>query len=143
MNCPCCHGSQVQRLQVVYESGVTEISAQHDLRSVGVVGASIRTQGVQLTQTAMRVAPPQRHSAAAAGWALVIGAVLLYDAFRTRYFGPTERNELLLGIGALVAGWFIAKAYARMNREVAQQYQLWLRSWYCHQCGAVFAQQGN
>jgi hypothetical protein len=139
MNCPSCHGSQVQRLQVVYESGVTEVSAtHHDFGGGGMVGVPIHTRGVRQTHTATRVAPPQRHSAAPAGWAFVIGGFLLYDAFRTRYFGPIERYELVLGIVALVIGWFMAKAYARMNREVAQQYDLWLRSWYCHQCGTVF-----
>jgi hypothetical protein len=124
---------------VIYESGVTEVRATHEMRGSAWVGPTIHTQGVEQTMLARSVAPPGRRSAALAGWGFVIGAVLLFDAWRTPRFGPVERFEAMVGIGALVIGWLLAKYFGRVNRQAAEEYEVWLRSWHCGQCGAVFS----
>jgi len=139
MYCPHCQGTNVQRLKVIYEAGVTEVTARHEL--VGVPGTVVHTRQANHTLLAQRVAPPERVNAAPAGWPLVIGGLLLYDAWRTPRFGPVEKMEALVGAVALVIGYLMAQYYGRLNDKVAKDYQVWLRSWYCNQCGSLFIQQ--
>ena len=139
MKCPSCGSHETQRLQVLYESGVTQVHAFHHV--YGVANAPVafaRTDGVEQTLLAQRLAPPLRRSAAPAGALLVAAGVVLYDAFRTAHFGPVERFEAIVGCAALVLGLVLAQVIGRINARIRDDLDRWERSWHCNQCGALF-----
>lgn len=139
MNCPSCGSQETQRLQVLYESGVTQVHAfQH---VYGVTNAPLvyaRTDAVERTLLAQRLAPPMRRSAAPAGWLLVAGGVVLYDAFRTVHFGSVERFEVIVGCAAIALGFALAQVIGRANARIRDDLDKWSRSWHCNRCGALF-----
>jgi hypothetical protein len=137
MRCPCCGGTQTQRLEVIYAGGVTEVSATSRVHGLAIHPAVVQTQQLEQTLLARSIEPPRRHNAATAGWCLVIGAIVLYLAFSAKRFGLTEWFELAVGAASLGLGYLLAHHFGRLNKEVAKEYELWQQTWYCHQCGTL------
>lgn len=137
MQCPCCGGTQTQRLEVIYAAGVTEIQTTSHVYGLTLHPAVVQTQQAQETLLARSIEPPRRHNAAAAGWCFVVAALVLYLALSAKRFGPTEWFELVVGFGALILGYVLAQYFGRLNQRAAEEYELWRRTWYCHQCGAM------
>lgn len=51
--------------------------------------------------------------------------------------GGTEWFELSLGAGSVVVGYLLAQYFGKLNEQMAKEYELSQRTWYCHQCGAM------
>lgn len=147
MQCPCCGGPRIQRLQAIYDAGVVEVRAHHQMQGSAWVGPAIHTHGVEQTLLAQKVAPPEREKTTPVGWSFFIGCLFLYDVWRTPYFTRIEMGELVVGCVAILIAFGLSKMYDSINADVAVEYDAWLRSWYCHQCCTIFtvppAEQGG
>lgn len=139
MDCPRCGSQNTQPLQLIYQSGVTQVHVFHRLHGAGgQVGGHIQSDGSQQTLLAQSVAPPARRSASFSGWCFVTAAMLLFDVWRTPRFGPVERFESVVAIAALILGFVLAQVIGKINEGIATEYERWLRSWLCHRCGTLF-----
>jgi hypothetical protein len=131
MNCPNCNSEQIQKLSLVFENGLSHINTRTSGTGIGFgpggigvgVGAG-RTQGVQMTATAAKAAPPQRKRLAG----LIILAIVFFA------FGKTFP---ILFIGTLICG-FVAYQNFRFNREVFPGlYGAWDAAYMCARCGVI------
>lgn len=137
MKCEKCGSDNTQRLQVVYESGTSQINTQsHSIGSAGTsdnygtANFSTSTTGTVQTALGTRAAPPQEKSFKGAGISLLIGFFMLWEGSGWVY---------MLGFPLIAAGGFFGyKAYLFNKNEWPQQYRFWQGCWLCHKCGSIY-----
>lgn len=133
MFCSQCQSDQIQKLSLVFESGLSHIQTRSTGVGFGMGGVGIgaaKTRGTQVTATAAKAAPPRMR---ALFWPIV--ALIIFG---------------LMGMGANAHAWLIAAAVAavviftraKWNREVYPSlYDTWNRSYLCGRCGSMMIPQ--
>ena len=160
VQCEKCGSENVQRLEVVYESGTSfgssTSSGSSSTKGTGrASGSSYQTEhsgtsyGFSQSNLAASVAPPVKYS---------VFVTLVTSVFQT--FGL---SMICLLIGAFVIyaggggfGWFFViigiiyflvgcvqtprdvRNASKLSKEYPEQYKIWQESWICHKCGHVF-----
>ena len=132
MQCPKCDSPNVQRLEVIYESGTYDINTE----TVGMIGgggfsgvagsllggavATSKTTGTQQSMLAQKVAPPPKKKLSGL---LILVAIIGAIA----YFIPT------------IIVLLIKKKNNMWNKtEWPALHKQWLQSWYCNKCGNIW-----
>ncbi len=138
MDCPQCHGQNVQRLAVIHAGGTTRIQTTHQAKDAIGRGAYIETTGYQQSALASTVAPPTGKSLLSPLILMVIGGIIMYDALKLRQSWGVDWSKFWLSLAILGVG--VLMGVARWNYNVAQsrRHRVWARSWFCHSCGTVF-----
>jgi len=137
MICPNCGSDNTQRLEVIYDSGTSNINTTGVTSGVGLArglggGAAVtKTSGVSRTTMAVKAAPPIKKK-----WiflALIAFVVLLVG------ISSGSIGGILFGVGlAGGAGYLCYKMSIYNNHVWPGLYQTWLRSWMCNKCGATY-----
>jgi hypothetical protein len=123
MQCPNCNSDQVQTFRMTYENGTTTrtgymvgAGATRNNGQTGLGGGAATMQGLSMTLTAQRVAPPREQSVSGLFWIIsVIFLPLLVIAF----------------IRQIKAAKWNKTEYPKLMAQ-------WEKSWLCHKCGHTF-----
>ena len=141
LECPKCTSTEVRRLSLIYQEGLSTINTQSTTvgsaiggGGIGFATASTGTTGHQQTALSKQAAPPaKKHwilwSSAAAIVALPTLGTLLHPGFGT-----------LVGLGLVALSVRMALSGRKYNAEVHPGVlHRWEQSFMCNRCGDVFA----
>lgn len=147
MQCPTCQSDQVQRLEVIYDSGTRNIHATSHTTgfglgsSVGAGGLRTSASGTEQTTLAAKLAPPAKKGSPAMMVIVTIG--LSFVAFGVSlprgegFVGTTF--ALIVAAIVLYLGIKRATSVSKFNNEQwPVLYRQWKKSWFCHKCGTVY-----
>ena len=153
--CPQCNSTDLKKLSVAYQEGISHVSAHTRLRGV-VVGSdgpdlvvgSGTTKGIQQTAISKAVAPPTRWSyKRLVGWSVLAFVVAGWIVFYTNTVTTNSESILsipltlyivvALGIFAVIVTYFW-KHNAGYRLKLAK----WNRSFLCNRCGNI-SEQAN
>lgn len=155
--CSHCGTDQTQRKSVIYSSGTSVIDSQSAGMAVGltkggfvpVLGSS-KSTGVQQTQLAQQVAPPERTPTFKIAlltpvFGVVLGLLAWFAAGLVLVATGTKANDVpgyVLVVTFLVVqvlGVALAVLSFRNNRDRwPGLYAAWERQWLCLRCGQTF-----
>ena len=148
--CPACKSENIQRLSVVYESGISNVHAQSSGVATGHgvrVTATTNTTGTVQTSASRRAAPPAKRSIIRL--IISIGAIfILINGFFAIIISTFWRNshnfaELVVFIAAaafcitLGARWL--KKATHYNKNIYPHLMReWNNSYLCNRCNNIF-----
>jgi hypothetical protein len=132
MQCDKCYSDNTQRLQVVYENGMSNINTTSNTvgvgygRGFGLAGARTSTQGTSQSVLSERAAPPSKKSYKWSVIAIVVGTLF-------------TMNEIYVGIIFAGIGAYITFSSYKYNNEVWPSLnEHWLNCWLCNKCGNIY-----
>lgn len=151
LGCPKCNSTDLKKLSLAYQEGISQVSARTRLRGV-VVGSegpnlvvgSGTTKGIQQTATSKAVAPPTKWSyVKLAGWSvllfLALGWVVFYVNAITKNSSTVSLMPLtiytVLSVGVFIL--LLVLVWRHNHSTYETQYALWSRSFICKRCGAI------
>ena len=148
VECPRCNSEQVQKLSVIYESGVAVINTTSAGYGIGATGQGLgggfgaaATRGVQVTALAAKAAPPARRNAGRpAIWMLFCGFLpFMLHWFDSNGLGPPTPPIVMyssFGIAAFAFLILVSNAFWN-STEWPKLYRHWERMYMCNRCGTM------
>ena len=139
MNCPHCHGKNVQRLAMVHAAGTTRVEASHRGHHGLNPEVTIETSGYQQSTLASYAAPPTGKSLLSPFILIAVGGTIMYDALKLRntFFG-IDWSKFWISVSLAGAGIVLIAWRLRYNAAQRQRYRSWSKSWLCYSCGTEF-----
>lgn len=125
--CPKCGSENIQKCSVIYRNGT--VGHSFTTRSGDY---SAETSGVESTELAQSVAPPQKKDTS---WGLMIG-LGLFSFFS--FLDDIYILALILGVMAIGAYSSSQEASDYNNKQWPKEYRAWENSYLCHRCGHYF-----
>lgn len=136
MNCEKCGSDNVQRLEVVFDGGTSQINTNSRTGGVGlgrgglsVGGANTKTTGTSQTTLGAKAAPPAKKPYKWAIISLIVGYLFCHGGVGSIVFGV-----LLIAAG----GYFIYAAVTYNKNQWPALYKHWQECWLCHKCGSIY-----
>ncbi|MFP4376757.1 MAG: hypothetical protein ACLFP4_06905 [Spirochaetales bacterium] len=140
MTCPSCQSEQTRRLSVVYEEGLSSVSANTQgfaLGSGGSAWGTSRTEGVSQTALSQKAAPPKKQSVIKLALMSVVG--LFVWSIIVNLIAPPGILSAVLMLGYIAVAIFIVYRTSLFNKtKFPALYEQWERGYMCMQCGSVF-----
>ena len=148
VECPRCGSEQVQKLSVIYESGVAVVDTTSAGYGIGATGQGLgggfgaaATRGVQVTALAAKAAPPaRRNTGRPAIWMLFCGFLpFMLHWFESNGLSPAAPPMVMyssFGIAALAFSILVSNSFWN-STEWPKLYQHWERMYMCNRCGTM------
>lgn len=157
LRCPQCNSTDLKKLSLAYQEGISHVNARTRLRGV-VVGSngpdlvvgSGTTKGIQQTAISRMVAPPRKWSyKRLVGWSvlgfLAAGWIVFYA--NTVVTNSQTVSSVPLTVYTVLAVCAFAGAFAgfwRHNHSIyPREFARWERSYVCGRCGTVSEQSAS
>ena len=143
IKCPQCATDNVQRIELAYMQGSSNIDTIGKTVGagigrgggrwgVGVGGARTRTRGSSQSYLAENLSPPSQIGYTSVSWLIGIGVLILLVGGREIFF-------LILGFGLIAWGGYRFYRIGHHNeRWYPQAMEVWRRNWICQRCGDIF-----
>ena len=154
LHCPNCNSTDLKKVSLVYQEGLSRVNAHTRIRGV-VVGSEgpdlvlgrATTKGTQQTDISKALTPPMKWSYGKLfGWSLLVflsvGWTVFYVNTITKNSSSVSSVPLTI-YAVLSTGIFVAVflVYWRHNNSTyARQYAEWNRCFICQRCGTVSQQ---
>jgi len=151
LHCPNCHSTDLKKVSLAYQEGLSRVNARTRIRGV-VVGSygpdlvvgRATTKGTQQTDISKALTPPKKWSYRKLfGWSVLVflsvGWIVFYVNTVTKNSSTMSSMPLTI-YTVLSASVFIPLLvlFWRHNHSKYQtQYAQWNRSFICERCGAV------
>jgi lipid-A-disaccharide synthase-like uncharacterized protein len=151
--CPNCGGSDLKKVSLAYQEGVSRVDTKTRLRAFllgsdgpDVIVGNAVTRGIHQTQLSRRFRPPMKWSyLKLIGWSAVVSFAVLIVYVHTVMGNSTKVSALPAEFGMLgVATGFLFLLFLiwKHNHLVyPRQYAEWNDSWLCQRCGGVSSQR--
>jgi hypothetical protein len=152
LRCPSCNGTDLKKISVAYQEGLSRVDARTRLRgfvlgSDGpdvIVGKAV-TQGVHQTQLSKRLRPPVKWSyLKLTGWSALVSFAALIGYVHSVMSSSTRASALPVAISTVVLAavfLFLLGLFWRHNQLIyPRQHAEWSLSFICQRCGAVSVQ---
>lgn len=151
LSCPQCNSTDLKKLSLAYEEGISHINARTRLRGVvigsngpDVVIGTGSTKGIQQTAAARAVAPPTKWSyIKLTAWSLLLFLAIGWIVFYTNTVttnSQTIASTPLADYTALAAGTFavaLAGFWRHNHATYPRRFDKWNRSFVCNRCGRI------
>jgi len=156
LRCPQCNSTDLKKLSLAYEEGISHMNAHTRLRGV-VVGSdgpdlvvgSGTTKGIQQTAISKAAAPPTRWSyKRLVGWSVLLFLAVGWIVFYTNTVATNSESVLsfpltlymvvALGIFAVILTYFW-----KHNASYRLKFVRWNRSFLCNRCGNISEQTNS
>lgn len=151
LHCPNCNGTDLKKVSLAYQEGLSHVNARTRIRGVVVgsdgpdlVAGRATTKGTHQTEISKALTPPKKWSyRKLVGWSLLVFLSVGWIVF---YVNTVTKNSLTVSsmpltiYTVLSAGVFILLfvLFWRQNHSTFQrQYAEWDRSFICGRCGSV------
>ena len=138
--CPNCGSENIQKMQIVYQSGTHSTSGQTTYKDERGNKVNAESSENTITALASAVAPPKEKDTPY-GAALIFGAIGIYSIYELLRYGFGWGVFIFGGITLLVAWGCYSSATenSEWNRiEYPKLYNEWCSSFICHKCGHRF-----
>jgi len=153
--CPQCNSTDIKKLSLAYQEGISHVNAHTRLRGV-VVGSdgpdmvvgSGTTQGIQQSAISKTAAPPTRWSyKRLVGWSVLVFFAVGWIVFYTN--AVTTKSESILSVPltlymVVALGIFavILTCFWKHNAGYRLKFARWNASFLCNRCGNI-SEQAN
>jgi len=149
LGCPNCHTSDLKKVSLVYQEGLSRVRTKSRLRALVfgedgpnvIVGTAV-TNGMQQTELARRLRPPKKWSYGRfLLWTGIVSVISLVFYTHTVMSSSSMVSALpvvmfgVIGLVLLLA--FVAVIWRHNQLVYPRQYEKWERSFVCQRCGAV------
>ena len=152
IKCPQCATDNVQRVEVAYLQGSSNIQAMSNTVGVGVGrgggswgagigGAKTSTSGTSQSLLAESLSPPSKAGWGAPIFLMIAGLIILIISFTT--WGSIFVFLLLLGGAGLIGGIVRALQVHEQNKSYPLYLEKWRKNWICQKCGDVFVPEAG
>ena len=153
LRCPNCNSSDLKKLSLAYQEGLTRGTARTRLRALlfgedgpNVILGSAATNGVYQTELSKSLRPPRKRSyGRLLLWAALVSFVWLSSYIHVVMASALKVSSLpVVVFGAVGVSTFLIVALAtwRYNQLVyPRRYEQWNRSVVCQRCGKVSEQR--
>lgn len=146
MQCAKCTSSDITKLSLVYESGLSHINTRTSGVGIGIgrggIGVGVgggRTRGTQISTTAAKAAPPAKQRY---GKRMTFGVILaLFGLSMFSARGGIGGGAMFLLVGAALI-WSAVTAMRWNSNAWPGLYQAWDSSYLCGRCGYMGAPRG-
>lgn len=151
LQCPNCNSTDLKKVSLAYQEGLSRLNARTRIRGV-VVGSDgpdlvvgrATTKGTQQTEISKALTPPKKWSYPRLfGWSVLVflsvGWIVFYVNTITRNSSSVSSVPLTIYI-VLSSCVFVALCFIHWKHNHSsypQQYAKWDRSFICERCGAV------
>ena|SRR5438552_1940636 len=151
LRCPKCNSSDLKKVSLVYEEGLSSVDARTRLRAVAVGGGGpdmvvgrATTRGSQQSALSRNLRPPVKWSyRKVVFWSVVVflcgGWLVFYvNTFPTnssRVTSPPLTLFAMLSAGVFALLLFLV--WRHNHSSYSREYAEWDRSFICERCGAV------
>lgn len=151
LRCPQCNSTDLKKLSLAYQEGISHVNARTRLRGV-VVGSdgpdlvvgSGTTEGLQQTAISNAAAPPTRWSyKRLVGWSVLLFLAVGWIVFYTNTVTTNSQTIASVALAVyttLAVCTFVAifAAFWRHNHATyPRQHAKWDRSFICNRCGTM------
>lgn len=145
--CKACESENVQRLSVIYESGLSDINTKSRAAGIGFgrggIGVGVgrsKTSGTSQTAASQRAAPPPKKKYLKPLLWIALASVILAITFGSK----SNIDQNLVNITWLVAsiGWVVYAIHYNMNKWPPLK-TVWDNSFLCNRCNEIFSLIGN
>ncbi len=138
--CTKCGSDNVQRLEVIFDHGTSDVNTSSKTVGVGIGGgglgiggAKTKTSGTSQSVMAQKAAPPLKKKMVF--WVvMVLVGIMMTTGFQSGSMGMGFGGVALLALG----GYMIYTVVLYNKNEYTALYQTWLNAWMCNKCGEVF-----
>jgi len=151
--CPQCDSTDVKKLSLAYQEGISHVNAHTRLRGV-VVGSdgpdlvvgSGTTKGIQQTAISKAAAPPTRWSyKRLVGWSVLAFLAAGWIVFYTNTVTTNSESVLSVPLTLYIVVAFgifavIVTCFWKHNAGYAMKVAKWNRSFLCNRCGNISEQ---
>jgi hypothetical protein len=150
LRCPNCHTSDVKKVSMAYQEGLSRVGTRSRLRALlfgedgpnVIVGTAVM-KGMYQTDLSRTLRPPKKWSyGKVLLWAGIVSVVSLIFYTNTVMSSASMASALpvvLFGvIGAVVLLASVAVIWRHNHLVYPRQYTTWSGSFICGRCGAVF-----
>lgn len=155
LHCPNCNSTDLKKVSLAYEEGLSRVNARTRIRGV-VVGTDgpdlvvgrATTKGAQQTDISKALTPPKKWSYRKLfGWSILVflsvGWIVFYVNTITK--DASSVSSVPLTVYAVISGSiFLALFLVYWNHNHStypRQFERWDRSFVCQRCGAVSEQE--
>jgi len=154
LRCPQCNSTDLKKLSLAYQEGISHVNARTRLRGVVVgsdgpdlaVGGGT-TKGIQQTAASKGVAPPTKWSyIKLTGWSVLMFLTIGWIVFYTNTVTTNSQSIASVPLAVyttLAVCTFVAifAGFWRHNHGTyTRKYAEWNRSFVCNRCGTISAQ---
>ena len=154
LHCPNCNSTDLKKVSLAYQEGLSRLNARTRIRGVVVGGdgpdlvvGRATTKGTQQTEISKVLTPPKKWSYGKfLGWSLVlflsVGWIVFYVNTITRNSSSVSSVPLTIYIvlsGAVFVAFFFLH-WKHNHSSYPQRYAKWDRSFICERCGAISQQ---
>lgn len=151
LHCPNCNGTDLKRVSLAYQEGLSRLGTRTRLRGV-VVGSDgpdmvlgrATTKGTQQTDISKALTPPKKWSyLKLVGWSLLVflsmGWLVIYIHAVTMYSSTVSSIPLTIHtvLSACVVVLLFAVFWKHNHSTYPRQYSEWNRSFICGRCGTI------
>ena len=139
MYCPECGSEDTQRLEVVFDQGVSHTTTRGSVRKTFSVlpTAQVNTKSVSISRSARKAAPPISKSIAGPLIVVGIGLLMVLSSISSI---STLWILTIIGLVAIAGGVQIFRKNQDFNKnEFPSIFEKWQQSWMCNKCGNIFA----
>ena len=154
LRCPQCNNTDLKKLSLAYEEGISHVNARTRLRGVvvGSAGPDLvvgtgSTKGIQQTAASKAVAPPTRWSyIKLTGWWILLFLAIGWIVFYTNTVTTNSRTIASVPLAvymALAVCIFVALCVGFWKHNHAtypRRFAKWNRSFVCNRCGTISEQ---
>ena len=138
--CTKCGSDNVQRLEVIFDHGTSDVNTSSKTvwvgiggGGLGIGGAKTKTSGTSQSVMAQKAAPPLKKKMVF--WVvMVLVGIMMTTGFQSGSMGMGFGGVALLALG----GYMIYTVVLYNKNEYTALYQTWLNAWMCNKCGEVF-----
>lgn len=153
LRCPQCNSTDLKKLSLAYQEGISDVKARTRLRGV-VVGSdgpdlvvgSGATKGIQQTAISKAAAPPTRWSyKRLVGWSVLLFLAMGWIVFYTNTVTTNSESVLslpltLYTVAALGIFAVVVACFWKHNAGYGPTLARWNRSFLCNRCGTISEQ---
>ena len=139
MKCDKCGSEHTQRLEVLYEQGLSNTQSKSRGIGVGVAGGGIgigamgmKSDSSSISVFAQKAAPPNKAS-------YKIQIIMLVLSYFILAGNPMFQIWFFIGLGLLITGAVLTIGAFRYNSRIYPELmRKWRDTWVCNQCGHKF-----
>lgn len=144
MFCSECNSGEIQKVSLVYESGITHSTSRTAGTGIGFGAGGIgfgiggaKTKGIHVNATAQRVAPPSKASILWPVIVLIVAVWLSLVIFSSAGSQAAGVGWFFLVVFGGISGFIIYRRVTWNRNVFPSLADQWSRSYLCNRCGSM------
>jgi hypothetical protein len=146
IECPTCQSENVQKMSMVYESGMSSIDANATTGGIngggggfGIGGARTKINGNQQTELSKKANPPVKKKTIRNAFLYFVGIFIIPALINNVLHINNQTIQVLVGICYLALGAYHVFTNIKYNMTIwPKLHETWDKEFMCLKCGVIF-----